>query len=421
MNLNKRILAAGIMGTVLIASLTGCGSSKDITFEEGKEKTELTFSWWGPDDRNEYTIAAVKEFEKQHPDIKVNLEYSEFTGFKEKTDIKMRAHTEADVMQLNYSWVSGYSPDGTGFYDLNSVSDILNLDNYDETVLSYGMVGDSLNALPIAQNGQVFIYNKNIYDKYGLELPGSWEELFNAAQVMSQDGIYPLDMGSVAMWFTCVAYEEQASGKAIITEDGQFNFTEKELGEMISFYVDLVDKGVVEEISQRTDNRLSEGTYAGTIQWINSAEKFGGYIEESGGTSVVGKTPVLSGASRTGLYVRPATMYAVSANTTHPKEAAELLEFLVSSEEMAMGQLLDKGIPFNKKGKDILEKNNELAGLMNDAANEVEANETYLMNPKFEDSILSDTFKSACVSVLYHEATVEEAAANAYNLMKEDF
>ena len=68
MNLNKRILAAGLMGTVLIASLTGCGSSRDITFEEGEEKTELTFSWWGPDDRNEYTIVAVKEFEKQHPD-----------------------------------------------------------------------------------------------------------------------------------------------------------------------------------------------------------------------------------------------------------------------------------------------------------------------------------------------------------------
>lgn len=421
MKMKRHNLALVLASAIMITAVSGCGSSKDITFTEGEEKTELTFSWWGPDNRNEYTIAAVRQFEKQHPDIKVNLEYSEFTGFKEKTDIKMKAHREADVMQLNYSWVMGYSPEGEGFCDLKNVSDVLNLENYDEDVLAYGMIGDSLNALPIAQNGHVFLYNKAIYDKYGLEIPDSWEDIYAAAEVMKPDGIYPLDLGSVAMWFTCVAYQEQVSGKPILTEEGALNFSQKDLAEMISFYVDLVKKGVVEDISARTDYKMSDGVYAGTVQWINSVDKFGEYFEKAGGDSVIGKTPVLPGASRTGWYVRPATMYAISANTTHPKESALLLEYLVAGEDMAMGQLLDKGIPFNKSAKAVLEKNNALEGLMNDAANEVEATQTYLMHPDFENSTLSESFKNACVSVLYNEVSAEDAAAAAYELMKEDF
>lgn len=421
MKMRKHILALVMGSAIMAAAVSGCGSSKDITFTEGEEKTELTFSWWGPDNRNEYTIAAVKQFEKLHPEIKVNLEYSEFTGFKKKTDIKMKAHREADVMQLNYSWVMGYSPEGEGFYDLNNVSGVLNLENYDEDVLAYGMIKDSLNALPIAQNGHVFLYNKEIYDRYGLSIPDSWEDIYEAAKVMNPDGIYPLDLGSVAMWFSSVAHQEQVSGKAILTEEGTLNFSREDLEEMISFYVDLVKKGVVEDISVRTDYKMSDGIYAGTVQWINSVEKFGEYFEKAGGSSVIGETPVLSGASRTGWYVRPATMYAISANTSHPQEAALLLEYLVAGEDMAMGQLLDKGIPFNKSAKAVLEQNNALEGLMNDAANEVDATQTYLMHPNFENSTLSDAFKNACVSVLYNGVSVEDAAATAYDLMKEDF
>lgn len=420
MKKGKSLLAAILIGAVTTASLSGCGSSKEITFTEGAPKTELTFSWWGPDDRNEYTIAAVREFEKQHPDIKVRLEYSEFTGFENKTDVKMKAHREADIMQLNYAWVSKYSPDGTGFYDLNKLSDTLNLDNYDDDVLAYGMIDGKLNDLPIAQNGHVCMYNKSIYDKYGLDIPDSWEDLYAAAEVMGKDGIYPFDIGGVAMWFVCVAHEEQVNGKEILTEDAKLNFTKDDLEEMISFYVDLVDKGVVEDVSSRTDTDLADGTYAGTIQWINSVPKFDEYIVEAGGTSVIGKTPILEGATRTGWYVRPATVYAMSANTAHPKEAAMFLEYLVAEEGMAMEQLLDKGIPFNKSAKAILEENGELQGIMNDAANEVDATETFLMEPEFETSGLSDIFMDACVSVLYGGVTPADAAATAYDLMVED-
>lgn len=178
-------------------NLAGCAAQKDIRLSVEEEQIELTFSWCGSDDRHAYTIEVIKQFEEKYPNIKVNLEYSEFTGFQLKTDVKMRAGTEADVMQLNYSWLDRYSPDGQGLYDLNKLSD--NLNHYSEESLSYGYSVNVLNALPIALNGKVFIYNKSIYDKYGLDIPKTWDDLFAAADVMKQDGVYPLDLENSAV------------------------------------------------------------------------------------------------------------------------------------------------------------------------------------------------------------------------------
>ena len=60
---------------------------------------------------------------------------------------------------------------------------------------------------------------------------------------------------------------------------------------------DMPDRNIP---NKRSDSDLSDGTSAGTVQWINSAEKYAAMFEQAGGTSAIGSTPVLSGASRTG-------------------------------------------------------------------------------------------------------------------------
>lgn len=414
--MKKRWIGMLLCLAMAAALFGGCGQSGDISLSEEKEEVSITFSWWGSDSRHEYTIEAIREFEKLYPYIDVQLEYSEFTGFQQKTSVKMLAHTEADVMQINYAWVDMYSPDGTGFYDLNRLSGTLQLSNYTDASLGYGESNGILNALPIALNGKVFMYNKTIFDHYGLSVPQSWEDLFAAAAVMKKDGVYPLDLDASGVWFVCVAYMEQMTGKPVI-ENRKFNFTQAEVQELLEFYIRLVDEGVVENLNERKEAKIKEGLYAGGFQWVTSAKSYSGNIEAAGGQVVYGASPVLSGAARSGWYVKPATMYAISANTDHPEEAALLLEFLVSSEAMAEEQQLDKGIPSNTAAKAVLEKNGMLTGPMYEANEVVDATETYLMSPYFENSGFSNAVKNAYIDILFGKATVEEAAAAAYEAM----
>ena len=126
-----------------------------------KNQTEISFSWWGNDARNEYTLKAIKEFERLHPDIKVVCHYSEWTGYQSRSNVQMASNTEADVMQINYAWINQYSPDGKGFYDINDLSEYIDLSNFEESELSYGMKDGSLNAIPIALNTQTVYINKD--------------------------------------------------------------------------------------------------------------------------------------------------------------------------------------------------------------------------------------------------------------------
>ena len=92
--------------------LVSCGDNAIITNQVSQ--TEISLSWWGNDTRNEYTIEAVKLFEKLHPEIKVTCNYSEWSGYQARSNVQMVSNTEADVMQINYAWIQQYSPDGKG-------------------------------------------------------------------------------------------------------------------------------------------------------------------------------------------------------------------------------------------------------------------------------------------------------------------
>ena len=96
----KKAAALSVAAALLFSS---CQTESIIT--TNNEQIEISFSWWGNDARNEYTIKAIQEFERLNPDIKVHCIYSEWSGFQTRNNVQMASHTEADVMQINYDWI----------------------------------------------------------------------------------------------------------------------------------------------------------------------------------------------------------------------------------------------------------------------------------------------------------------------------
>ena len=67
--MRRKTLSLLLLLSLVVTLLAGCGSGTVIT--SNVEQVEISLSWWGNDVRHEYTLAAVKDFERQHPDIKV--------------------------------------------------------------------------------------------------------------------------------------------------------------------------------------------------------------------------------------------------------------------------------------------------------------------------------------------------------------
>lgn len=403
--LRKKIISLAAAAMLL----TACGSEPVVITQD--EYTEISLSWWGNDTRTEYTLAAVKAFEQLHPDIRVKCSYSEWSGYQTRYNIQMMSDTESDVMLINFPWLDKYSADGNGYYDIYELRDNFDLSQFSESELAFGIRNGKLNAIPIALNTQTVYYNKTVYDRYGLPLPETWEDLFNAAQVMGED-VYPLGMPAKSGMFFITAYTEQASGKSFMTENGQLGFGREELGMMLDFYAELINGHVMPQVEYFDKNDIRNCTYGGSVAWLSDAENYMGPAREDGNEIVVGSYTGCTDGVR-GWYTKPATLYAVSAKTDHPEESALLLDFLLNSDEISELQGIEKGIPLSRSSRSYLEQHDMLKGLHYDAFCLMSANidSMALIDPFMEDKDMLDAFQEACNAVLYGKASSEEKAA----------
>lgn len=123
----------------------------DITAVDTNHRSEtIRFGWWGNDERHIYTLKGVDLFEKENPGVSVECQYSVWSGYEHRYRIYMRSGTEPDVMLINYNWLKEYSADGTGYYDLLALGDIVDTSGFSKEDLTSGTVNGHLNALSTA-------------------------------------------------------------------------------------------------------------------------------------------------------------------------------------------------------------------------------------------------------------------------------
>ena len=400
-----------------------CGCKHEQVVHSQNEQIEITLSWWGNDTRTEYTLEAVQLFQEAHPNIKVKCSYSEWSGYEARSRIRMVSETESDVMQINVGWLDEYSPDGTGYYDLSNVTDIIDLSNFPEDVLKYGTRNGVLNAVPIAMNTQTVYINKTIFDKYGLDIPKTWDDYFEAAKVLSKDGIYPIAGVSKSIMLMSIAYTEQLTGKTFLDEEGNIAFGEDELKIMIEFYVKIANEKVIPKLEDFTKTGIENGTYAGTVAWVSDAMNYYSKLLKRDNEIVVADYPAFEdSASGEGWYEKPATLYAMSKNTEHPREAALLMDFLLNDRENALLQGVEKGIPISKSARKYLDDAGQLSGLQYEASELMDRNDNIKeMSPLLENINLISAYNDACNLVLYGKADADKAAAELYAICVSKF
>jgi oligogalacturonide transport system substrate-binding protein len=359
---------------------------------------------------------AVDLFKENNPTINVSYQYGAWNGFEKRMKVWLESRKQADVMQINYAWLSEYSSDGNGFYDLYQLSDYIDLSNFTDSDLKLGEKNGKLNAIPIALNTPTMYYNKSIFDSYGLDLPTTWQDFFDDAAVMKKDGIYLLGMEERHLFLLLISYYEQSTGNRFFSEDGKLSATSSDIASMLTFYKKLLDEKVLLPVDQYSNTKFASGELAGSVFWISDADNYCSTVEENGGNPVIGEYPMLEGATISGWYMKPATMYAISNITEAPEASAKLLDFLLNSEEMADLQKTEKGVPVSQSALAELKEQNLLDGYGYQAAEKMTENkETMeLMIPIMENEDILSTFKSESYEYIYGKASLDECANDIY-------
>lgn len=407
----KRILS---VITVCVISLSLCACQSSNNAQKVENKVTIKFSWWGGESRHDKTMEIIEKFEEKYPDIKIKPEFAEWKGFNKKMSMNIAGNEEPDLMQINFDWLETYSKDGDGFYDLNSVSDVLKLDNYSKDILEYGTKNNILNGIPISMNKQVFYYNKTLAKNYGIETFNTWDELLASRSKISDQEEYPVELDEVSGWALPMAYIQQKNGKDFIKPDGTLGFSQEDLNELLTFYKTLVDNKIIPTALHKDANDLSDNKSAATLSWTSDATKIQGLMEKSNKEAGFGKFPSIDGKTSI-KYVKPSMLYAISKNTEHPKEAALLLNFILNDEEAAKIQGFDRGVPSSSTALKALKGDNQLSGLQYEANKDDNNVNEILISPYYENTLIQSICLDALNKVAYGKSTPEVCAKEIYD------
>lgn len=385
------------------------------------DAVEIRMSWWGGDSRHKATQAAVKLFEEKYPNINVKAEFTGWTGHLERITTQISGRTEPDLMQINWPWLPIFSPGGSGFADLNQLGDIIDLSQWDKGLLDAGTMNGKLNGLPISVTGRVFFLNKTTYEKAGVAIPKTWDDLFAAADSFKAklgEGYYPFDSTSYNAWLMTCLYATQQTGKSFIDpKTNTIAWTKDQIAEALGFYQSLVDKGVLKGLKAAASEgnvmlhekkAWMEGKLGGSYEWDSTYWKYSKPIKD--GDLVPVPTLMTKGAINEGLFRKPTMTFAISANSKHPKEAAMLLNFLLNDPDSIRTLKTTRGIPASKKAEALLGKEGLIDEKIASAHAIIVGGQAPQMSQFFEHPKLQDLYRDIVEQIAYKKLTPEQAA-----------
>ena len=181
----RSIVAIGAGGLALSLALAGCSAGGSDSTEGGE--TSLTFLV----DNGEATVATAEAladaFTAENPDISIEVE-TRPQGADGDNVIKTRLATGEmdDVFQYNSgSLMQALSPDET----LVNLGDEAYVDKFDENFVESVSTDNGVYGVPMGQSmAGAVLYNKDIYEELGLEIPTTWDEFIANSEAIKAAG-----------------------------------------------------------------------------------------------------------------------------------------------------------------------------------------------------------------------------------------
>jgi raffinose/stachyose/melibiose transport system substrate-binding protein len=244
---------AMILFAVILA--TGCASSSSNEEASGDTKTIDFMHLWpegSSKDHNRIVSEIISDFEKENPDVKVNLEVLSNEQYKDKLKV---LSTSEQLPDVGMTWPAGFLEpyvDGEMFAPLDDVLDDGLKDEFVAgTTEAYAIDGKTY-GLPLELNIATVFYNKAIFEKYGLEAPKTYEELENVVKTLKENNVEPIALGNKDRWTGSLWYmylADRIGGSDVLTKaiDRSGTFEDPALVSAAEKVQNLVDMGAFEK------------------------------------------------------------------------------------------------------------------------------------------------------------------------------
>ena len=401
--------AVGAAG--LLAACGGNGGAASSTASSAAEAASvaglssdpvtLTMSWWGGESRHNAYQEALQAFSAEHTTITVNPTFAAWSGWEDTMSTKFAGGVAEDVCQINWNWLYNYSGNGQTFIDLNSVTDYLDMSQWDDAKLGACNVANAQQCVPISMTGRIFYWNMTTFNKAGItEVPSTEDELFAAGKAFQEklgDDYYPLHLGAYDRMILMVFYLESKYGKDWADPTtSTLNYTADEIAEGIDFIKSLVDGHVIMPLptyygangdgATHQSNEWITGKIAGIFEWDSAASKYQDALDEENKPGFTVGEEIKFGDYNGG-FSKVSMGMAITKTCKNPAEAATLIEYLWNGDGAAiMGS--ECGVPASKAGLATAQAAGKINELVAEANGKVMSFVSCQLDPLFESSDL---------------------------------
>ena len=247
------------MSTLMaVSSITMYAGAEETSTKTGEGVTiRLLTRMSGADNGTKLKEQVIEEFQAKYPDITIQDERTnDSNSFTTQFKTDIASGNVADIIQWpGISIMKEYADTGVFLNIADLIDETPDIkENVDATLLGMmdlSPVGtEGTYALPINNQMEVFYYNKDLFEKAGIEKePETWDEFFEACDKLKEIGVTPWVVGATNAWRlvhiqTGLLYKMCGVEKAKELGGRKAKWTDPDVVATISFIQELADKGV---------------------------------------------------------------------------------------------------------------------------------------------------------------------------------
>lgn len=204
------IFALLIMAALLLAACGGQAVEEPAAEEPAaeqpaaeqpaEEKVQLVIESWRNDDLQIWEDQIIPAFEARYPNIDVIFTPSAPAEYNGVLNTKLEGGTAGDLITCR-PFDASLQLFNEGY--LAPLNDLPGMENFGDVAKSAWITddGSTVFCVPMASVIHGFFYNKEAFDKLGLQEPTTKEEFIAVLEALKADGTYvPLAMGTADLW-----------------------------------------------------------------------------------------------------------------------------------------------------------------------------------------------------------------------------
>ena len=409
------------------ASSTAASGSAAASAADGDVTIRMT--WWGGQTRHDLTQKVLDKYTELNPNVHFEATPSGWDGYFEKLATDTATGGMADIVQMDYMYISTYAKNGS-LADLSEYasSGTLDISNVDDALIDAGTIDGKMVGISLSTSLVSFIYNPSVLEEAGVTPPENgwtWDDFVSICKtVHEKTGKYGFG-GSAFIDTNLLNYWVREYGVSLFAEDNKsLGFDDVSiLEDYFQLWKDLIDAGAApnpDEYEQiATLGNDANPVITNDAAFHQSWNNFATIGENAGNDTLELLVPPVKKAGEKALWYKPGMFFSVSAASKVKEAAAAFISWFLNSDEANDIMLGERGTPAASNARDHLtgsgaltQKQVEMFDFVSDAADY--CGDTPAPDPSGISEI-NTQFKDIAYSVFYGQATPAEAAQTFFD------